>query len=83
VAGGQRRQELRRGVRGHVLDLDALFDSLLVGAAERDARVQITDNGDSVDVRVDTDGNVDFDLLVATINTADEITTGADVLVGT
>jgi Ca2+-binding RTX toxin-like protein len=71
-----------------LLNLDALFDFLVVAAADRAARVQITDNGLTVDVAVDTDGDAIFDLAVATLHTdADDIITagaaGADVILGT
>lgn len=67
------------------LDLDALFDSLFVAGAARAGRVQILDNGPSVAVLVDLDGNVGngFELAVATLKTADVITVGPDILVGT
>lgn len=64
------------------LDLDLLFDSLGILAADRAARVSITDKGTSVDVAVDTDGNATFDLIVATLNTADAIAVGQDVILG-
>ena len=64
------------------LNLDALFDGLGVGAANRAARVSIADNGSSVDVRVDADGNAanGFEFTVATLNTNDAITAGQDVI---
>ena len=65
-----------------VLNLDALFDSLGVGAADRAARINITDLGATVEVRVNTGGAPDFDLFVATLNTADTITVGQDIIVG-
>ncbi len=65
-----------------ILDLDGLFDSLAVAAGDRAARVQVTDKGPAVEVRVDTDGDLTFDLFVATIRTPDAITVGQDVLVG-
>jgi hypothetical protein len=37
----------------------------------------------TVEIRVDTDGDTTFDLFVATLNTADAVTVGQDVLVGT
>jgi Ca2+-binding RTX toxin-like protein len=64
------------------LDLDALFDDLGVADIDRAGRVSITDNGASVEIAVDTDGNASFDLAVATLKTADVITVGQDVLVG-
>jgi Ca2+-binding RTX toxin-like protein len=64
-----------------VLDLDALFDSLGVPDIDRTGRVGLTDLGSTVEVRIDTQGTATFDLLVATLNTADDIATGADVVV--
>ena len=66
------------------LDLDALFDGLGVTAADRAARVSVVDNGGSVNVAVDVDGNAanGFEVVLATLNTADAITIGQDVLVG-
>jgi hypothetical protein len=69
-------------------NLDALFDSLGVsGAANRAARVQIVDNGSSVEVNVNADtSNADFELHVATLLSNDTIsvgsTTGSDVNTG-
>lgn len=67
-----------------VIDFDALFDALNVNSAERAARVAIADNGTTVDVRVDADGNAGngFELLAVTLNTLDTITIGQDVQVG-
>ena len=64
------------------LDLEALFDNLGVAAGLRAGRVLITDNGASVEIAVDTVGNGNFDLAIATLKTADSITIGQDVLVG-
>jgi Ca2+-binding RTX toxin-like protein len=68
-----------------VLNLDALFDALGVAAADRVGRVQIVDNGSTVNLSVDLDGNTGngFELAVAVLNTADEISVGQDVIVGT
>ena len=66
-----------------VLDLGALFVSLGVLAADRAARVLIQDKGASVDIFVDADGIGGFELAVATLKTADVITVGQDILVGT
>jgi Ca2+-binding RTX toxin-like protein len=65
------------------LNLDALFDGLGVAAVDRTARVSVADNGASVNVSVDADGNAanGFEFIVATLNTADAITVGADVTV--
>jgi Ca2+-binding RTX toxin-like protein len=63
------------------LNLDALFEILGVVDGGRAARVDLTDKGASVEVRVDTDGDSTFDLFVATINTADAVTIGEDVIV--
>jgi Ca2+-binding RTX toxin-like protein len=67
------------------LDLNLLFDSLGVLAADRAGRVSILDKGASVDVFVDADGNLlnGFELTVATLKTSDVITVGLDILVGT
>jgi len=65
-----------------VLDLEQLFDSLGVLTADRAGRVSILDKGASVDVFVDTDGINGFDLTVATLKTADAITVGQDILLG-
>ena len=63
-----------------VLNLDSLFDAL--GFADRTARVQIIDKGSTVEVRVNGDADTDFELVVATIQTAAAVTVGQDVLVG-
>lgn len=65
-----------------VFDLDFLFDNLGVAAGNRAARVQILDKGASVEIAVDTDGVAGFDLAVATLKTADAITLGTDLLLG-
>jgi Ca2+-binding RTX toxin-like protein len=64
------------------LDLDALFDALAIAQPNRAGRISITDNGASVEIAVDTDGNASFDLVVATLKTSDIITVGADIIVG-
>ncbi len=65
------------------VDLDALFDGLGIATVDRAARVNIVDKGATVDVNVDTDGNVGngFEVIV-TLQTADTVTLGEDVLVG-
>ena len=66
-----------------VLDLETLFNDLGAGTeAERIARVQVTDRGAAVDVRIDTDGNGSFDLLAVTLQTPDVIVAGVDISVG-
>jgi Ca2+-binding RTX toxin-like protein len=65
-----------------VLNLDALFDSLGIAAGSRAALVQITDNGTTVDVKVNADGVAGFELHVAVINSSDAIDL-TDVIVGT
>ena len=66
-----------------ILDLEELFNALGAGnEAERAARVQITDRGANVDVRVDTDNNGSFDLFVATLQTTDTITVSGDLSLG-
>ena len=49
---------------------------------DRAARVSIGDKGASVEIKVDTDGDLTFDLHVATLKTADAITIGPDIFVG-
>jgi len=67
-----------------MVNLDLLFASLGVPVGDRAARVSIIDKGATVDVRVDTDGNIanGFELTVATLQTTDVITVGEDVFVG-
>ena len=66
-----------------VLDLDALFDNLLVAAVDRAGRVSIVDSGATVNVFVNADGNAGngFEVTVA-LRTLDTITIGQDVIVG-
>jgi Ca2+-binding RTX toxin-like protein len=66
-----------------VFNLDAFFDSLGIAAAGRAARVFAADNGASVDVRFDADANGSFETVIATLNTVDAVTVGADIVVGT
>jgi len=67
------------------VNLDALFDSLGVAAADRAAHVSIVDHGATVDVAIDADGNAanGFELTAMTLNTNDAITVSQDVLLGT
>jgi Ca2+-binding RTX toxin-like protein len=65
-----------------VFDLNNLFSALSVSVGDRAARVSIVDKGASVEIKVDTDGDLSFDLHVATLKTADQITIGADIFVG-
>jgi hypothetical protein len=65
-----------------VLNLDGLFDALGVATAARAGRVTLTDKGASVDVHVDLNGDGTAEYFAATINSANAITVGADVLVG-
>jgi hypothetical protein len=65
------------------LDLEALFDSLNIATDNRADLVEIKDNGATVDVKVDADQNGSFELHVATLQSADVITVGDDVIVGT
>ena len=48
----------------------------------RAGRVQLTDKGASVEVRIDTNGDSTFDYFAATIQSANVITVGEDVTVG-
>jgi Ca2+-binding RTX toxin-like protein len=66
-----------------VLDLSGLFGNLSVPVADRAARISIVDKGASVEVKVDTDGDLTFDLHVATLKTVDAIAVGQDIFVGT
>jgi Ca2+-binding RTX toxin-like protein len=67
-----------------VLDLDALFDSLGIAASKRAGLVNIDRISDTlVEVSVNADGKPGFELLVASIFSADAITKGQDVVVGT
>lgn len=64
------------------VDLEPLLDSLGIATADRAARVEIADNGLTVDINVDADGDIGngFELALATLATAGTITagTGAD-----
>jgi Ca2+-binding RTX toxin-like protein len=66
------------------LDLDGLFDVLGVADLQRASHVMIVDYGSTVDVRVDADLNLanGYELTVATIQTADAVTVGQDVALG-
>jgi Ca2+-binding RTX toxin-like protein len=66
-----------------VLNLDALFDALGIANGSRAGRVELTDNGGTVDIRVNADGNGGngFELHVATLTTADNISVGQDIIV--
>ena len=66
------------------LDFDQLFDAFSVATANRAGRVSIVDNGATVEVGVNADGNVGngFEMKV-TPHTVDAITVGLDVFVGT
>ncbi len=70
-----------------VLNLDALFDSLAVAAADRAVRVSLQPAGGSVDVLVDIgpSGGPSDIVTIATLNLAnpaDAITVGQDVVLG-
>ncbi len=66
-----------------VFNLDGLFDGLAVPDEERASRVLIVDYGKTVDVRVDLDGSLlnGYEATVATLQTADAVTIGEDVIV--
>jgi Ca2+-binding RTX toxin-like protein len=68
-----------------VVDFDVLFDNLGVATANRTARISIDDNGSTVEIAIDTDGNIGngFELSAMTLKTVDLIAVGEDVLVGT
>ena len=65
------------------LDLSHLFDVLSVPDAERASHVMVVDYGSTVDVRVDADLNLanGYELTAATIQTADAVTVGQDIVV--
>jgi Ca2+-binding RTX toxin-like protein len=69
------------------LNLDALFDSLEssfgpLDAGARTGMVQVTDNGNSVDISVDMDHNAATAVVkIATLNTGDAIAIGEDIIV--
>ncbi|HJR21355.1 MAG TPA: hypothetical protein VJ822_07025, partial [Dongiaceae bacterium] len=67
-----------------VLDLDAFFDSAEVVGVSRTDRVQISDEGASVNIFIDADGIAanGFEMLAARLTTPDEVTLGVDVVVG-
>ncbi len=67
-----------------VLNLDALFDSLGIAAAQRAAHLSIATNAGRVDVFVDADGNAGngFELLAVTLNTTSPVTVGPDIVLG-
>ncbi len=66
------------------INLDLLLDSLGIAAKNRVASVAILDKGSTVEISVDADGNSGngAELLIATLNTTDDITLGADVILG-
>lgn len=70
------------GVGRDFIDLDPLLDSLGVATGDRSGRVQIVDNGSTVDINIDADGDIGngFELALATLATSGAITagTGAD-----
>lgn len=62
------------------LNLDALFDSLGIAAANRAAHLSTDTHATSVDVLLDANGSFQ---IIATLNTTDAITVGVDIVVGT
>jgi len=67
------------------LNLDGLFDSLGVGTAGRAARVSFASGAGAVDIHVDVSalGDGSNVITVATLQTANAVTVGQDVVVGT
>jgi Ca2+-binding RTX toxin-like protein len=63
-----------------VFNLSNLFSALSVPFGDRAGRVSIVDKGASVEISVDTNGDLTYDLHVATLKTADAITIGQDVI---
>jgi Ca2+-binding RTX toxin-like protein len=80
--------DLIRGFDGNstsgqdIVDFESLFDGLGTATADREGRVQITDRGAVVDIRIDADGDGSFEIFAVTIQTSDAITLGTDILVG-
>jgi VCBS repeat-containing protein len=66
-----------------IVDLDQLFDSLNVATASRAGRTNVVDNGTTVDIRIDADGNGSFELTIMTLNTGATVTVGSDIVIGT
>ena len=65
------------------IDLDALFDNLGVATGDRADLVQIVDNGDTEEVRLNADGNPDFEVLLVTVNLTDgDLDVGTEVVLG-
>jgi hypothetical protein len=60
-----------------------LFDALGVAAADREGRVSLIDNGGTVTLAIDADGIAGFELQAMTIITADALSVGQDILLGT
>jgi VCBS repeat-containing protein len=65
------------------VNLDQLFDSLNVATNLRDDRTNIDDNGNSVDIQIDADGNGSFELIIMTLQTSNTVDEGTDVVFGT
>jgi Ca2+-binding RTX toxin-like protein len=67
-----------------VVNLDALLASLGILPEDRPSLVLIIDHGSTVDIRIDADKNLanGYEMTVATIQTADVVTIGADVILG-
>jgi Ca2+-binding RTX toxin-like protein len=65
------------------LNLDALFDSLGIAAANRATRLSVATQTTSVDVSFDADGNGSFESVIVTLNTTDAIAIGDDIVLGT
>jgi Ca2+-binding RTX toxin-like protein len=63
------------------LSMVDFFDVLDVDPDDRAERLHISKNGTTINVWVDVDGDKDFDVQVAQINTVDAITIGQDILV--
>jgi Ca2+-binding RTX toxin-like protein len=66
-----------------LVDLDQLFDTLNVATNLRDDRTSIDDNGSTVDILIDADGNGSFELTIVTLQTSNSVTEGSDVVFGT
>jgi len=61
-------------------DLDLYFDTLGIDSEDRADHVGLVDSGVSVEVWIDSDANGFLDFSIATIQTADTVTLGQDVV---
>jgi hypothetical protein len=62
------------------LDISDFLQNLGIDNEDRAARVGVVDNGASVEVWLDYDGDKTLDSAIATINTTDTVTVGEDIV---